>query len=219
MTTPRGDFDNDNLRTYLGRVAPTGSRTATRNVSTATATPTEGKHTSKTNAGKIAGGVLGGLAALIILLLLLLFCLRRRKRALASSAHPPSDYGKRQNPNSMPDLPLDNQRAIFTAKQPSLHTPRGSPPPSWQPVAVNYSPQYQQRFVEDLPQQHYPPPPMPIPYYPPPALPQQYEHASPTYELPNIRSPPNASDSGYGGTNRSFQSRITLSAHERINEE
>lgn len=68
-------------------------------------------------------------------------------------------------------------------------------------------------------------------YYPPPALPQQYETLTPTYELPNVRSPANAnavavsvsSDGGAGngnGAGRAFLGhRRTASAHERINEE
>lgn len=207
MTTPQGGFDSDNLRTYLGRLAPTGSRTATRNISTSPPAPTEANQSQKSNVGAIAGGVVGGLAALIVLLVLILFCLRRRKRALASSPSPPED--KTQPPTNMPDLPLDNQRAAFTPKRMSVDTSHGSPPPSWQPVAVNYIPQYQQRFAEDLPQQQ---------YYPPPPLPQHYEQPSPTYEMPNVRSPPNAGDVGFG-SGRTFGSRRTTSAHERISEE
>lgn len=213
LTTPVGGFDSDDLRTYLGRLAPTGLPPATRDISTSNPT-SKPKSTSKSNIGAIVGGTLGGLAALILLLLLALFCLRRRKKALASSPnHPPND---KHHPS--PDLPLDNQRATFTNStkhQPSINTPQDSPPPSWQPVAVNYIPQYQQRFMEDLPQQHYNPahmPPPPVLYYPPPSLPQQWEQATPTYELPNVRSPSNAGERGFGG-------RTTASAHQRINEE
>lgn len=205
--TPKGGFDNDNLRTYLGRVAPTGSRTATRNTSTATSTPTGANHHPRSSVGKIAGGVLGGLAAVIVLLVIVLFCLRGRKRALASSS------SNNDKPQPTTNMPLDNQRAAFTPKQPSL---QDSPPPSWQPTAVNYIPQYQQRFVEDLPQQHYPMPP--LPYYPPPAPPQQYEQFSPTYEMPNVRSPPNAGEGSFSNS-RAFGGKRTPGAHERINEE
>jgi hypothetical protein len=75
-------WDNNDLAVYFDRSPSfTSVRAATRTISTGTLKPTSTGSPSKTNVKAIAGGVVGGLAALIALLSLILFCLHRKKKA------------------------------------------------------------------------------------------------------------------------------------------
>ncbi|KAF2652473.1 hypothetical protein K491DRAFT_47074 [Lophiostoma macrostomum CBS 122681] len=97
-TTAPASWDNHDLGVLITRIATFSNRAATRTLPTSTGQPS-GSGKSKTNVGAIAGGVIGGLAALIAILSLILFCLHRRKKALknkgpketAATSPPPAE--------------------------------------------------------------------------------------------------------------------------------
>ncbi|UPX17203.1 uncharacterized protein EKO05_0007572 [Ascochyta rabiei] len=72
-------WDNPDLAVYYSLKAPSVSRTATRILPSRSGTSSP-QGSNKVKVGAIAGGIVGGLAALIAILSLILFCLHRRKK-------------------------------------------------------------------------------------------------------------------------------------------
>lgn len=204
LTTPSGGFDSEQLGVYMGRVAPTGQRTATRAIPTATSSSTSASKSGGTDVGAIVGGVIGGVAGLLIILAIVFLCFRRRKRqAQAKTAQEgpaPSQMGETStvgDPSVNGGSPNPNKRDFSGASWASSlgisshgGSPESSPQPyqgHWQPV-----PMHQQMNA----QQYYPPPPQAQPFFPKPPAPQQYasDEPSPVVEMPSIRSPINVED-------------------------
>ncbi|OAG07150.1 uncharacterized protein CC84DRAFT_1204726 [Paraphaeosphaeria sporulosa] len=111
LTKP-SKWDNGDLSVYFGRQATFSARSATRIVPSGTALPSETGSSKKTNVGAIAGGVVGGLAALILILSLILFCLHRRKKSLKAK--------EEKNHGPSPPLPVE---LAATSPVHEMHSP------------------------------------------------------------------------------------------------
>lgn len=132
MTKPSA-WNNAQLGVFFTRQASFSARSATRVIPTGTGTPSDNK-SGKTNVGAIAGGVVGGLAALIIILGLILLCLHRRKKALKAN---PS--GRNKTPSPPPaelaaTTPAAEMSSPGTVKYISLQQ---QPDPAFHPIYSN----------------------------------------------------------------------------------
>lgn len=205
LVTPAAGFGNNDLETYFGRRAPTGSRTATRPIPT---DPTDIPPPQPgPNVGAIAGGVLGGLAVLALLVAGSLICLRRRKR---NTPDQPRSSGQ-----VMTNAPAhDSSMNCATHKSPTT----GPSYPSSPGMSLHHSPTmppHQQQTVWQQPQQYYPPPQQNQHYFPPPPVPQLYPSPSPVHEM-GPRSPLQAGD---GATPPGRWRSLSAGASRTIDEE
>lgn len=125
--TKPATWDNPDLSIYFNRVPTFGARAATRTVPTNTANPSSTGEAKKTNVAAIAGGVVGGLAALIVILSLILFCLHRRKKALKNKEKdktptpPPAELAATSPIQEMPSPGNPKYMSIPSQPSPSLH--------------------------------------------------------------------------------------------------
>lgn len=181
------------MGTYFGQLAPFASRTPTRALPTQTAIPVipvtpPGK---KSNTGAIAGGVVGGVAALALAAGLIFFLLRKRKGNQPPQPTPApthTDYSSVQSPESNyateAKFAVVNPTYTSPVRSPNLsshspvhsyaHSPPYSTPPPAQPTQPTYHPAHA---------------PEPTEYYPPPdgSRPNLAHLAS--SEMPTVRSP------------------------------
>ncbi|XPS77663.1 hypothetical protein M3J09_009690 [Ascochyta lentis] len=128
-------WDSPDLAVYYTLKAPSVSRTATRILPSRTGSSSP-QGSNKSKVGAIAGGVVGGLAALIAILCLILFCLHRRKANKRKDGQPaelpaPVELGVTTPPQEMPAhsmgkyMPLHQQQEHASPYSgiTSLHSP------------------------------------------------------------------------------------------------
>lgn len=118
--TAPATWGHPDLVTYFTLKPTFSARVATRLLPSATGT-LSGGDSSDTDAGAIAGGVVGGLAALIGVLALVIFCLRRRKKALkVQEIHP---FSPPPPPVELAATPVPQEMAAFSeaSKYVQLH--------------------------------------------------------------------------------------------------
>lgn len=190
LRAPPGGFDSEQLGVYMGRVAPTGQRNATRVIPTSTSKPSSG---GGTNVDAVAGGVVGGVAGLLLALAIVFLCIRRRKRRSdPKPTHPEPEHSQIGETSTFNETPIHNaNKRDFSGR--SWASSLGVS--SYSAVSPEHSPQPSQTNWQPVPQQYYPPPPQAQPFFPVPPAPQQYstEEASPV-EMPSVRSPTNIQD-------------------------
>jgi hypothetical protein len=112
--------DHPDLRVYYKTTRPaSATRTATRSLPAST-NAAAGGTSNKKPIGAIAGGVVGGLAALIIVLCLILFCLHRLKKAKKEPATdvnkaplaPPAELAVTPYPHEMSTMSVSKYVAV-----------------------------------------------------------------------------------------------------------
>ncbi|TKA83459.1 hypothetical protein B0A55_00572 [Friedmanniomyces simplex] len=193
LTTP-ASWGNPDLSVYFTRTYSATSRTPTRDVSPFTSTPSSSPPpVHHSDAGPIAGGVVGGIAVLALVFFIVWICLRRRRRNREAIAEP------RQQSGPMTELPApgspesQHKRHVSGSTVPIV-SPIGPSPPPPPFDASHWSQPHQEyagsQYAGQSAQAFYPPPPQAQQYYPPPPPPAQYEQPpSPISEMPSVRSP------------------------------
>jgi hypothetical protein len=122
-TAPAGGFDHQDLNALMTRTASAGTRTATRNVSGATATGGS-ESENKLPTGAIAGIAVGG-AVVLIGIILASFCLIRKRRARRER------IGSQQ--------PMAQDYNYHHPTHPSIISNQCSPGP-WSPQSSSFNP-------------------------------------------------------------------------------
>ncbi|KAK4504563.1 hypothetical protein PRZ48_005479 [Zasmidium cellare] len=204
QNTPVNGFSDPDLGVYMGRLAATGQRTATRALPTSTSSPSATSSPGGgTNVGAIVGGVIGGVAGLLIILAVVFLCLRRKRRARENPSQPAPDNSQMGDMSTGDEStaygsPNGQNKRDFSgrswATSLGISSLGGSPESSPQTQQTNWQPvpMHQQTTA----QQYYPPPPQAQPFYPMPPAPQQHsaEEYNPAVEMPSVRSPTNVED-------------------------
>lgn len=192
MTTPLAGWADADLQVYFTRTYSATSRTPTRYIPSATATPVPPPATSSaatthhSEAGPIAGGVVGGVAFLGIVTAIVWLCLRRRRRRQPRTESEPQQSGPMTELPS-PGSPAPQHKRDVSGSTVATVSPMGHSPP---PPPFNASHWSQPNQAAQPAQPFYQPPPQAQQFYPPPPPPQRYEPPpSPISEMPSVRSP------------------------------
>lgn len=142
---------------YYTLKAPSVIRTATRTLPSSTGTLSSGG-SNKSRVGAIAGGVVGGLAALIAILCLILFCLHRKKKVKKEKEEqpaelpPPVELGVTTPPQEMPAtsmgkyMPVQQQQEQYSPYSgvTALHSLHSASPPHATPYGSPHDTSYAQ---------------------------------------------------------------------------
>ncbi|OAP65479.1 hypothetical protein AYL99_01451 [Fonsecaea erecta] len=197
---PVTGWSDDRLSVYFGEKAVVSSRTPTRALPSATATPPPPTPTpthrpsKKTETGAIVGGTVGGVAALVLAIAIVWFCVRRyKKKKKANQAGPATTpvpgVAQAFSPTSLqPQYVVEKHSTTVGSPgsttsrvgSPSdqLHSSQYSTPPPPPPPTLMPHPDYPNYYyaaTAPLPGQQQQPPPPPTHYYPV-AIPGQQQH-------------------------------------------
>jgi hypothetical protein len=145
-TAPSGGFDHQDLTALMTRTASAGTRTATRNVSGATATG-DSDSDNKLPTGAIVGIAVGG-AVVLIGVLLAGFCLIRRRRS------------RRERVGSQ--QPMAQPYEYHHPAHPSIASNQYSPGP-WSPQSASFNPSSPTGLTMHQTAQSYTGPPVELP--------------------------------------------------------
>ncbi|RBR16688.1 uncharacterized protein FIESC28_06841 [Fusarium coffeatum] len=145
-TAPSGGFDHRDLTALMTRTASAGTRTATRNVSGATATG-DSDSDNKLPTGAIVGIAVGG-AVVLLGVLLAGFCLIRRRRA------------RRERVGSQ--QPMAQPYDYHHPAHPSIASNQYSPGP-WSPQSASFNPSSPTGLTMQQTAQSYTGPPVELP--------------------------------------------------------
>jgi hypothetical protein len=192
---------------YFGQQAAFTSRTPTRAIPTQTVTPVPipSPPPKKSNTAAIAGGAVGGVAALALVIGIIFFFLRKNKRNQSAQIIPmpapvQPDVSSPQSP-----APQYTSDAKYAVSRTGSATPMASPGLTSHSPAQSYSHSYSQSLPHTTPppmqpiQPNHPTyhpahaPAVPMEYYPPPdGSRPNLAHLS-SSEMPTVRSPPSSS--------------------------
>ncbi|KAK1816181.1 hypothetical protein LTR12_009430 [Friedmanniomyces endolithicus] len=197
LTTPVA-WGHQDLSVYFTRTYSATSRTPTRDVSPFTSTPSASappppSSVHHSDAGPIAGGVVGGVIFLALVVFVVWVCLRRRNKHRAANSEIQQNGPMTELPS--PGSPESHHKRNISGSTAHTVSPLGaSPPPP--PFDASHWSQAQHpgyagpQYAGQSAQAFYPPPPQAQQYYPPPPPPAQYEQPpSPISEMPSVRSP------------------------------